>query len=108
MVQVADFKGEIARMGQQIDVHDGISSNTFVAALPIVQRKWEIGLPLVIVSRLENILDAAREKSVKQEPVLTEHPINVRLLRPEEKLNVPYPVATLGLETGMMLERAMR
>ena len=102
MVQVADFKGEIARMGQQIDVHDGISSNTSVAALLIVQRKWEIGLPLVIVSRLESILDAAREKSVKQEPVLTEHPINVRLLRPEEKLNVPYPVATLGLDPGIL------
>ena len=54
------------------------------------------------------LMDAARERLVKQEPALTEHPINVRLLRPKEKLNVLYPVATLGLETGMMLERAMR
>ena len=108
VAQVADFKREIVMMVQQIDAHDGISSNTFVAALPIVQRNWEIGLPSVIASRLENMLDAARERLVKQEPVLTEHPINVRLLRPKEKLNVLYPVATLGLETGMMLERAMR
>ena len=102
MVQVADFKREIVIMVQQIDVHDGISSNTFVAALPIVQRNWEIGLPSVIASRLENMLDVARERLVKQEPVLMERPTNAPLLRPKEKLNVPYPVATLGLETGIM------
>ena len=54
------------------------------------------------------MIDAARERLVKQEPVLTEHPINARLLTPKGKLTVPYPVATLGLEIGMMQERAMQ
>ena len=102
VAQVACFKLGIVMMVQQIDVHDGIRSNTFVATLPIVQRSWEIGLPVVIVSRLENMLDAARERLVKQEPVLTEHPTNVRLLRLKEKLTAPYPVATLGLDPGIL------
>ena len=54
------------------------------------------------------MMDAARERLVKQEPVLTERPINARLLRPKEKLTVPYQVATLGLETGMTQECAMQ
>ena len=52
--------------------------------------------------------DAARERLVKQEPVLTEHPINARLSTLKEKLTVHCPVATLGLETGKMQERAMQ
>ena len=102
VAQVVYFKREIVMMVQQIDVHDGISSNTFVAALPIVQRNWEIGLPVVIANQLVNMMDAVTGRLVKQEHALMEHPINARLLRPKEKLTVPCQVATLQLESGMM------
>ena len=54
------------------------------------------------------MMDVARENLLKQEPVSTEHQINARLLRPNEKLIVAYPDATLGLEIGMTSESAMQ
>jgi len=60
VAQVVCFKSGIVMMVQQIDVQNGISSNTLVAALPIVPKNLEIGPQAGIVRRLEVTVDAER------------------------------------------------